>query len=250
MKFVSNTSLMKEGSITPFVCFIFIIVFFSIGCAPLYTPNLVHIPLFSDKNDADIQLATGTCGYDAQIAYAPINHLGVMINSSFKNKEVTDTNYFHKHNFVEGGVGFFGKINEAGRYECFAGYGNGNAQNYLEGWYGKVDGSYNRFFLQPSIGAKTDVFEGAFSVRLAYVDMYYLSRNTGYSRSELSAWYFEPVITAKIGYRFVKFFVQGGLSLPFESTIKYTNSPFILNFGLNLNFSQSYFKKKTQPVIN
>lgn len=219
------------------------------SCAPLYTPNLVHVPLFSDKNDADVQFGTGTCGYDAQVAYAPINHLGLMVNSSFKNKDVSDTNFYNKHNFIEGGLGYFGKIDEAGRYECYLGYGNGSAQNYSEGFYGLVKGSYNRFFFQPSIGVKTDVFEGAFSLRVVYIDMYSISKNVGYTRSELSAGYYEPVLTAKMGYKFIKFFIQGGLSIPMQNQLKYTDSPLIMNCGMNFNFSESYLKKKKDKPI-
>jgi len=148
------------------------LVIFSVGCAPLYTPNIIHAPLFLQKNDADIQLGIGTCGYDAQVAYAPTNYLGVMVNSSFKNKETTDTNFYHKHNFLEVGLGYYGKIGAAGRFECYAGYGNAQAESFMDGFYGLVKGRYNRFFIQPSIGAKTDVFEGAFSLRVVYINMY------------------------------------------------------------------------------
>jgi len=221
-----------------------IAVLFLASCAPIYTPNIVHTPLFSEKNDADLQIGMGTSGYDVQAAYAPTNYLGVMVNSSFQYRDVTDTNYYHKHEFVEAAVGYYGKIDEAGRYECYLGYGNGEAKSYSPDFYGLVTGSYNRFFIQPSIGAKMDVFEGAFSLRVAYVDMYKISKNVEYRRSELNSFYFEPVLTAKVGYKFVKFFVQGGLSLPIENTLKYTDSPLLLNFGLSFSFSKAYLKAK------
>lgn len=217
---------------------------FITGCAPLYTPNVIHAPLFSQKNDADIQLGTGTCGYDAQVAYAPTNYLGVMVNGSFKDKETTDTNYYHKHNFIEAGVGYYGKIGDAGRYECYAGYGNAQAESFVDGFYGLVKGRYNRFFIQPSIGAKTDIFDGAFSLRIVYINMYDVSKNVGYTPSQLSAYYYEPVLTGRIGYKFVKFFIQGGLSIPFQTQLKYTDSPFIINWGFHFNFSESYLSKK------
>ena len=222
----------------------FVLLMLISGCAPIYTPNIIHTPLFSEKNDADIQLGSGTCGYDAQIAYAPLNHLGLMINSSFRNKNVSDTNFYNKHSFVEGGLGYFGKFNVKGRYECYAGYGTGTSENYDATFYGLVTGSYNRYFFQPSVGIKTDVFEGAFSVRLVYLDMYKISKNVGYTRNQLSAGYYEPVFTARVGYKFVKFFMQAGLSIPMQDQLKYTDSPFVFNVGFNLNFSESYFKKK------
>lgn len=233
---------MEQSSLKKACIFFFMSGMLITGCAPIYTPNIVHTPLFSEKHDADIQLGSGTSGYDAQAAYAPTDHVGVMVNSSFKNKDVADTNYYHKHRFIEAGLGYYGKINEAGRYECYLGYGNGNAENYNDDFYGFVTGKYNRYFIQPSIGAKTDVFEGALSVRAVYIDMYSISKNVEYTRSELSAFYVEPVVTARVGYKFIKFFVQAGLSLPVENKVKYTDSPFMLNFGFNINFSKSYLK--------
>lgn len=224
--------------------FFLILLIVLTSCAPIYIPNIVHAPLFSEKNDADLQIGMGTSGYDVQAAYAPANYLGLMVNSSFQNRGVSDTSSFHKHEFVEAAVGYYGKIDEAGRYECYLGYGNGEAKSYSPDFYGLVTGSYNRFFLQPSIGAKMDVFEGAFSLRVAYVDMYRISKNVQYNRSELNSFYFEPVLTAKVGYKFVKFFVQGGLSLPIENSLKYTDSPILLNFGLNFSFSKAYLKAK------
>lgn len=226
------------------------IIFGLTGCAPIYTPNVVHAPLFSEQHDADVQIGMGTCGYDAQAAYAPTDFLGVMVNSSFRNKDVSDTNYYHKHSFIEAAVGYYGKINEAGRYECYVGYGNGSAQNYNDFFNGYINGNYNRFFIQPSIGAKSDVFDGAFSLRIVYIDMYQISRNLGYNRNQLSLFYFEPVITARVGYKFVKFFAQGGLSIPYEHEVKYTDSPFILNFGMNFSFSKSYLKNKNQAPVS
>lgn len=241
---------MKKNNRTVTRFFVLFFIMSMSACAPIYTPNVIHAPLFSEQHDADVQIGMGTCGYDAQVAYAPTNFLGVMVNSSFKNKDVSDTNYYHKHSFIEAGVGYFGKINEAGRYECYVGYGNGSAQNYNDFFYGYVHGNYNRFFIQPSIGAKTDVFDGAFSLRVVYVDMYKISRDIGYNRSQLSLFYFEPVITARVGYKFVKFFAQAGFSIPVENDVKYTDSPFILNIGMNFSFSKSYLKNKNQTSVS
>ncbi len=223
--------------------YLFLPLLLFVSCAPIYTPNVVHVPLFSEKHDADLQFGMGTAGYDVQAAYAPTNYIGVMVNSSYQFKDVADTSSYHKHNFVEAGIGYYGKIEEAGRFECFAGFGSGEAKSYSRDFWGYVSGNYNRFFIQPSIGAKMDVFEGAFSCRVAYVDMYQFSGTTNYNRSQMNTFYFEPVLTAKAGYKFVKFFVQGGLSMPIESNLKYTDQPFILNFGLNFSFSKSYLKE-------
>ena len=54
--------------------------------------------------------------------------------------------------------------------------------------------------------------------------------------------FFEPVITSKIGYKYVKFIAQFGVSLPLdEQELGYDHQVFIFNFGLNFNIGRKYY---------
>lgn len=224
-------------------CFSFALLLVVLSsCAPVYTPNLVNSPLFSQQNDAQLQGSVGLSGYDVQAAYSPINKLGVMANTTFFDSD--NGNYSSR--FYEGGVGYYQSFEEAGRFECYAGYGN--AQTILNK---TVDGEninahYNRYFIQPGIGVKQDIFEASFCTRIAYVDVYDLKSNNPNLRPTSSI-FVEPVLTGRFGYKYVKFFTQFGLSMHTIDVLSLYSLPVILNFGMNLSFSELYKKKEKTP---
>jgi hypothetical protein len=212
------------------------------SCAPVYTPNLVNSPLFSQQNDARLQGSVGLSGYDVQAAYSPFNNIGIMANTSFSDNN--SKNYYSR--FYEGAAGYYLTFDDAGRFECYTGYGN--AQTILNK---TVDGEninahYNRYFIQPGIGVKLDVFEGSFSTRIAYVDVYKINSNNPELRPA-AALFVEPTLTGKIGYKYTKLFMQLGLSLHSSKLLSNYSIPVILNFGMNLSFSELYKKKEKTP---
>lgn len=218
-----------------FSSIVFSILLF-VACAPVYSPNAIHVPLFTQQHDASLQGSVGTISSDVQAAYSPLNHLGVMLNASFY--EGANRNF----NFFEGGAGYYGSIDKTARFEFYGGYGHGNTSILNTVILSdRVSASYHRLFFQPSIGAKTNVFEGAFSTRVCYVNLYNLNVNN--LTGSASAVYIEPVITAKVGYKYAKFFVQAGLSLQTNELLSYYSNPLLLNVGLNLSFSKLYLKQ-------
>lgn len=210
---------------------------FLISCAPVYVPNAINTPLLTQQHDASLQGSFGFNGYDAQAAYSPLKGLGIMANAGFY-----DSNTF-THTFFEGGAGYYGSFENTGRYEVYGGFGNGNTVLNNNILADRITGNYNRIFIQPSIGAKTNVFEGSFTPRLVYVNFYDLKLDN-YTNTPLSSVYIEPVVTAKVGYKFAKFFIQFGLSLHTENALSIYSSPFLFNMGLNLSFSKLYLNPK------
>lgn len=210
------------------------------SCAPVYSPNAINVPMFTQLHDASVQGSAGTISSDLQAAYSPLNNFGVMVNGSYY--EGANRNF----DFIEGGAGYYGSIDKTARFEFYGGYGHGNTTILNTVIFSdQVSASYHRFFFQPSIGAKTDVFEGAFSTRVCYVNLYNINVNN--LSGSASAIYVEPVITAKVGYKYAKFFVQAGLSLQTNQLLSYYSNPFLLNAGLNLSFSRLYLRSNKEP---
>jgi len=202
------------------------------SCTPVYIPNAVNVPLLGGKGEANIQASLGTSMADIQAAVAVTDHFALMANGSFGSEEDGD------HLFLEGGAGYFKNMGKAGRYEMFAGYGWGRTESTIEGSLGGyAKGNYNRFFIQPSIGAATENFDGAFSLRLAYVDFFNTESFAG-----TDTLFIEPVLTGKVGFKFVKLVLQVGISVPFRKEVNIDYQPLIFNLGLNFNLGRKSTK--------
>lgn len=208
------------------------------SCASLYIPNSVNAPLLTSKNEATITANTGMNGWDLQTAYSPINHLGIMVNAS-GSPILSKTNGYHGHKYAEGGLGFTTSFGSSGVFEIYSGYGYGTWQSKSNVTVnGKtktdmVEGVGTRFFIQPSIGAKRDDFEHAFSLRVIsteFRDVRYDNNTTLHNRFGT---YLEPVYTLRVGGGSVLFQSQVGGSLPLSTaTTKIKYRPFLMSLGV------------------
>ena len=223
--------------------FLYLVLIFAVlsSCSPEYIPNMVNSPMFSNGGEFQATIATGTSNFDAQLGYAITDNIAVIANGSYADQTNDTTDEFHKHLILEGGVGYYRKINPAARVEIFGGYGLGKIQtleDYGIGGLDQVDVQFNRIFLQPAIGATTDFFDGSFATRLAMVQM--VPDKAGTISKSWNT-FIEPVITTKMGYKYVKAVVQFGYSFPInEEQIDYNHQGLILNFGLIINIGKDY----------
>lgn len=212
------------------------------SCSPEYVPNMVNSPMFTNAGEFQATIATGTSNFDAHTAAAITDHIGIMINGSYGNETNDTTDNFHKHSFIEGGVGYYDKFGTHGRYEIFGGYGFGKVEGYFEniGFDEEItDARYNRFFIQPGIGVATGIYDGSFSPRISLVQMDPKGANFPDTQYDI---FFEPVITSKVGFKYLKFIIQFGVSIPVgDQAPTYDHERFIMNFGLNFNFGRKYF---------
>ncbi len=203
---------------------------------PEYIPNMVNTPMFNNKGEFQANIATGTSVFDAQVAYSVTDHIGLMVNSSFADHTDDSTDEFHKHMIFEGGVGYYNKIGTKGRYEIFGGYGFGEVEGYEESFTDSyADAKFRRFFIQPAIGLSNNVFDGSFAPRICLISL----KSDEYKKSEYEV-FIEPVITAKVGYRYVKFIMQFGLSIPFGGAdqVYFDSQPLIFNIGMHFNLGR------------
>lgn len=220
----------------PYLLSIGLIAFLLGSCAPAYVPNVISTPLLSNKGEMQFSVNTGIAGFDPQFAYAVTDHIGVMVNGSFANWTSDSTDNYHKHKFLEIGTGYYTKLGESARFETFGGVGFGNLHaNYSNDlWISRATVNSTRFFIQPTIGATTKVFDGSFATRVAYVSL---------TQDEIkgSGIFLEPVLTGKIGYKNVKGVMQLGLSLPFNhNDLIFNYQPFIFSVGLQVNIGKLY----------
>jgi len=232
---------LKLSKVTRYYYIVVIVVSIMTSCSPEYVPNMVNSPMLSNRGEFQASIATGTSNFDAQTAFAITDNIGIMVNGSFGNETNDSTDDFHKHAFVEAGIGYFEKIGSKGRYEIYGGYGTGKVEGYYETSLFDsqiTEAKYNRFFVQPGIGISTGIYDGSFSPRFAVVQM---DPNGADFRTGKYNLFFEPVITSKVGFKYVKFIFQFGVSVPFgDENLNYDYQPFIMNIGLNLNLGRRY----------
>jgi hypothetical protein len=220
-----------------------IIVTLIASCSIEYFPTTYNAPLFTDMEQFESTVNVGNNGFDAQIAFAPINHFGFIATGSYADRNSDDNeddlnlynSDFHKHLFGEMGLGFFTGMGSKGSFEIYGGYGHGRTEGYDDSWdYDYDKATYSKYFIQPEIGITNKVFEGALVTRLSLIDM---SSIVNDYRSTVA--FMEPGVVFKVGYEYIKFYTQLGFSLPIAmdaEDMKYNYSFFNFSFGLNFSF--------------
>jgi hypothetical protein len=229
---------MKKNILISTLAGIFIIYLNS--CAPLYVPNVVNTPMLSEKNDFNASVNFGLSGTDIQSAYAVTDNIGIMLNGSYMNETSDSTDNFHKHIFIEAGAGYFKPLGKFGLFEAYGGYGLGKINSYQSSdvFFSYADTYVNRFFIQPSIGFKSNYFQLAFAPRTvcAFVSQENVNK-TGF--------FIEPTLILKAGSPMIKFITQFGLSFMLND---YSNSfnyePFLFSFGLQFSLRNRESEKK------
>jgi hypothetical protein len=212
------------------------VVFYLVSCAPAYVPNTLNTPLLNNKGEIQIGINSGIAGFDPQLAYAVTDHIGIMLNGSFRNSTSDSSDAFHKHAFLELAPGYYTNLGKIGRFEVYGGYGYSRLKAYSESGIIEsfADASCNRFFIQPAIGLTTPIVDFSFASRFALVNL----RQNDLHFTEL---FFEPALTCKLGYKYVKGIVQMGLSLPANSEgIDFNYQPFIFSIGIQAAINRHY----------
>lgn len=214
-------------------------IFFLNGCAPAYIPNVINTPLLTNKGEVQASVNGGIAGFDPQFAYAITDDLGIMINGSFENRTSDSTDNYHKHRFGEIGLGYYGNPGGIIRWEAFAGYGIGSIRSHFEDSFFEEYSSANiqRVFLQPAVGLTTDVLDFGLASRFVMVNVYQRSVSR-------IAYFVEPAVTARLGFRYVKFSMQLGFSMPLDaSAVDFNYQPLLFSIGLHLRIGK---KKRWQ----
>jgi len=235
-----------------------------------YKPNAINDPLFTDGGQVHAAFA-GSIGNgddnndqdrtyftDLQLGFSPINHLGVIGSYStyaFRpyNKNTAPANGY----IIEGGIGgynAFGKRRVKMIIDLYAGGGGGKLSS-------DVDVNLRKLFLQPGIGMRSDYFDAVINFRFSNIkysnldanghDFAYLSdrrlidtfNNTRIDKGSYT--FYEPGLTLRAGYKFVKVQLQAAFALAVTPVpwhyngVRYTvGLHFNLEDMLNMNNSE------------
>ncbi len=208
------------------------------SCTPLYLPNTANTPMFTGKGEFQAAVHSGISGVDPQLAYAATDNVGLILNASIPASEESE----HKYPFIEMGAGYYNKFSKHAVFEVYGGYGYrslktmGSQNYYDEDEYHDVsaDLQYStRFFVQPTIGVTSKIIDVGFTPRFAFV-------NIVDEYDKQNGLFFEPIITAKVGYKFARLVIQGGASTSFSKDIVFDYQPLMFSVGLQFSLNRQY----------
>lgn len=245
-----------------FACFLFT------GCyTTSFLPQTHNVPLFTEKNQVRINPTHSFRTFDLQLAYAPLNHLGVIANIQ------ANPRYY----MTEIGVGAFHSTNNFLVAEVYCGFGTGRLKDSIiyhdfpilptDDRYLGIDIIAYKFFIQPNIGVKfSEKMDLSFSTKCSYwsYPKYYYNyerwdrtiRGSGppsilvyeqiINAKNVSEITIEPAITFRTGGEHTKFMIQAGASASVRTGSlnldPYRNNNAFIRIGVSVNFE--LFKKK------
>lgn len=194
------------------------------SCAPIYIPNSRNSPMFTKGGEFQGSFSVLN-GLEGQAAVSITNHIGVIGNYSYINRDDLDpdTKEILRHKVYEGGVGYF--YNEQKTFfEVFAGYGRGEGNSYDDySFLGsssiQAKGKYERYFIQPAIGVNKKSMHFAFVPRVSLVDFTEFSgTNTTLEIKEDPYVFFEPAFVGRVNTMENRLFFtfQVGFSTPID----------------------------------
>jgi hypothetical protein len=232
-----------------------LIVLIATSCAPVYVPNARNSPMFTKAGEFQGSMQLGN-GLDLQGAVSVTNHIGLMANYSFadrntKNYDPDDENGYHYHRFFEGAIGYF--ENEGNWcYEIFAGYGRGEGASYDQyEWWGtqreRATGKFERYFIQPAFGLNKKIMHVSFAPRISIVDFNEFSNDfITYPIDDNPKVFIEPAVIGRVNLmdNHLFFVFQAGVSVPVTS-VYYEYRPIQLSTGMGFRFGGT---KKDKPV--
>lgn len=229
------------------------------SCRTLYKPNAVNAPMLKEKGEAKIYGGNN----NVQAAYAITDHVGVMLNGYYENGRVNNDNaqYVKTQGFLgEAGAGYFTAMPNNMVFEVYGGGGAG-AVNIEEQKRDAADDliterfSANAYkvFIQPTYGYVGKYFEAGLTPRFSFVKYGNLS-NTNYTLQERQdytyyqldqpTWvFFEPALTLRGGYKWIKLQVQVGHSFKLNrADLNYDGNLF--NAGVVVDIAKWYKESK------
>ena len=217
------------------------------------------------KEKGDIRMHAATSfgdefeGTEFQGSYAITNEVGVMTNVFFVDKVAGEE--WGNGRILELGGGYFRPFGHSGTFEVFGGMGLGRVENrYNEGEITEV--KFRRYFAQPSIGYKRQLFEAAFAVRVVALDYQKINYqffaptvdNSDFLANELPHLRYiennpfsiiiEPAFTIRFGFKYVKFQTQVVFSRNFSNP-ELQQERSNINFGVFVPLSIRDFSSKT-----
>lgn len=204
---------------------------------------MANVPLHKEAGDMHATVGTGFMGPNFQASYAAINHVFVNANGSYFSNDDNTGDGFNRHRIGELALGYYRVLddNRTTVFEISGGYGLAFVEDkgHREPYSDHLKTNYHKFYIQPSIGTATDFFEGALTLRMVALK-YTNFRNLTFPDQDRNIYpgmcnYIEPLITARVGYKYLKFTVQTGMSISLspDHDLSLQGFPFIFNLGIS-----------------
>ena len=232
---------------------LFVLLVLITSCSHTYYVQTTQIvPLFKEKNETQATISYGTTD--------ETNTIDIQAAHSFTNKFAMTTNVM----FVSGGddvdggkgqyfdvaLGYFKPLSPHGVFEIYGGVGGSNQKHQYAYEGGYADLSFKKVFIQPSIGLTYSAFDIALTSGFSNINFDYINNQINPNTRDFdnieqigknrNYFLFEPSLTIRGGWRFVKLQGQLGLSQNLSSTSSYYFEPLKLNIGLTLAFAERY----------
>ncbi len=194
-----------------------------------YQPNAVNTPMLKEKGDMKVAISGSSSKenldgnysksslLNIQTAYSPIKYMGVMANFSNYKYSLGEENFAegdvdaHASLFEVGAGGYypiFLKDNGLGLVaDTYIGYGGGKLKS-------DVNMNFNRLFIQPGISLTFPYFDVGLAARISGIkysnldpngmSAEYISNQGLNTITEKRHYFFEPALTLRGGYKFIK----------------------------------------------
>ncbi len=135
------------------------------GCAPVYYPNMLHAPLFSNAGETQLSGNITTTGYEAMAGVSPVENIGVTgaYAWSFLNRDSLPDDHAR---YGEIALCYYPSVDTLDRswlrWEILGGYGIGSARSYsrdilhitYDGEPYTVRSEYQRAFIQGHLASQ------------------------------------------------------------------------------------------------
>ncbi|SHL99427.1 hypothetical protein SAMN05444266_1064 [Chitinophaga jiangningensis] len=242
----------------------------------VYVPQAVNAPALKEKHEFKGNIGPN----NLQAAFAVSENIAVMASGQYVYRNAfygneggdNDNDVFDRNvrgGAFEGGVGYFKAFGNKKRavFDVYGGFGTGGFNTLDRSYYDNGNGTANtadyqlrskftRGFIQPSFGIVHPVVEAIFSTRFSVVNFYGLTAGNlarGADSTHTSTFYqignrprlfYEPAITFRVGYKYVKFQMQlaAAACLNASPGTYYADyfQPVNLNLGASINIAKWY----------
>lgn len=233
-----------------------------------YQPNAVNAPMLKDKNDIKLAIA-GNLGADEldgmettngsinfQAAYSPVKYIGLMTNFtnyrySFQEEDPSTGKVDAHASLFEGAVGGYYPLIEKDNglklvADTYVGYGGGKLKS-------DVNMDFNRLFIQPGINLTFPFFDVGVAARISGIKYTNFDQN-GMSAEYINSqnlqdittdrhFFFEPALTMRGGYKFIKGQLQVVKSAAFEN-VNWNYDNTMATFGIYFSIEEFMKLKK------
>jgi len=233
-----------------------LICFFACSCSPIYFPNVINTPLFTEKGQISAAANFSFLGslnielnsFDLQSAMAATDNVAVMYNYSYGKMGRSADHDFHEHKYQETGVGYYRTFFSKYNFESFVGYGRGCSETRNVGSADhrdrEIKGDYDRWFFYPTIGFSMDLkgenrfdperVEGGITTRVCNLKWRNVEHNLKGTVLKEN-WYIEPAIFVRAGWEHFLFQFQSGQIYALFKDDLVESSDGWLSFGIIFN---------------